>query len=87
MISIDQPPIYDQMVDKDGKLTGIWRDWFSTNIGTLITYITQYGIQLPPITSTQRDALIDPENGLVIQNETTGEPQIYLGAWKDILHS
>lgn len=87
-ISIDLPPINDAIVDDEGKLTAVWRDWFSTNIGTLITYITQFGIQLPPISSTERDSLISPKNGLVIQNGTTGEPQVYTsGAWKNILHS
>lgn len=86
-ISIDLPPVNDPIVDKNGMLTGVWRDWFATNIGTLATYITQYGIQLPAVTSTQRDALNAPENGLLIQNSTTGEPQIYLGSWKNILHS
>jgi len=87
MISIDLPPVEDPIVDKKGFLTPVWRDWFATNIGTLVTYITQYGLQLPPITTTQRDTLNNPKNGLVIQNETTGEPQIYLGSWKNILHS
>lgn len=87
-ISIDLPPVNDAIVDEKGNLTPIWRDWFSTNVDTLITYITQFGIQFPPISSTERDALISPTAGLVMQNETTGEPQVYNnGSWKNILHS
>lgn len=87
-ISLDLPPINDAVTDENGQLTGVWRDWFSTHIGTLITYITQYGIQLPPVTTAESTSLLNPTEGLVIQNTTTGEPQVYhSGAWKNLLHS
>lgn len=87
-ISLDLPPINDPIADENGNLTDVWRDWFSTNLGTLITYFTQFGVQLPPVTSTERDNILNAPDGLMIQNNTTGEPQIYNnGAWKNILHS
>lgn len=87
-ISIDQPPVNDPMIDKNGYLTGVWRDWFTTNIGTLITILSAFGIQLPPITTPERDTIQNTPDFLLIGNSTTGEPQIYLsGAWKNITHS
>lgn len=90
-LSIDQPPVDDAMVDSNGRLTAIWRDWFSTNIGTIITYLSEFGIQLPPVDSATRDAIENPQDGLMIQNVTTGEPQIWLGgsggSWRNILHT
>jgi hypothetical protein len=90
-ISIDQPPINDPITKSDGTLTDVWRDWFTTNIGTIITYIGEFGVQLPPVDSATRDLIENPQDGLMIQNITTGEPQIWLGgpmgAWKNISHS
>jgi len=85
--SIDLPPINDKIVDKDGFLTDIWRDWFGANIQSIIEFITQSGIILPSNTTTEIAAIIAPQMFSMIGNKTTGEPQIYLGSWKNILHS
>jgi hypothetical protein len=85
--AFDSPPVNDQFVDKDGYLTPLWRDWFATQYQTLITYLTPSGVILPPNTTAQRDKIITPQNGSMIQNITTGEPDIYLGSWKEIQHT
>lgn len=44
---------------------------------------TTGGFLPPSMTSTQRDAIVSPANGLIIYNTTTGKHQGYNGAWND----
>jgi len=48
----------------------------------LISYLTQGGILLPQLTTAQRDALLNPQNGQMIYNTTLNSAQ-YLknGVW------
>lgn len=84
---IDDPPINDQFVKPNGFLTDVWRDWLARNFQTIASYLSPSGIILPPNTTTQINAIINPQMFSILGNSTTGEPQIYLGSWKNILHS
>lgn len=38
----------------------------------------------PQMTSTERDELKNPKNGMLIWNETTSKLQVYTGSWIDL---
>jgi hypothetical protein len=40
------------------------------------------GFLMPRMTTTQRDAIVSPANGLMIYNTSIGELQVYEGGWK-----
>lgn len=80
----DQFPLYDPLV-KTGtnRMSDIWVDFMSTFYMNLISYLTQGGILLPLLTTAQRNALMNPQNGQMIYNTTVQAPQIFQnGAWK-----
>jgi hypothetical protein len=43
---------------------------------------TTKGLLIPRMTSTQRDAIVSPANGLMIYTTNVGEIQVYDGGWK-----
>jgi hypothetical protein len=82
----DQFPIYDPLI-KEGTtlMSDVWVDFFATFFQTLIGYITQYGINPPNLTTTQRNTIINPQNGQIIYNTTVDAPQFYQtssGTWR-----
>lgn len=86
--SLDEPPVNNPISDKDGMISDTWRQWITNYHQSLTGYLSQYGIMLPPLTTTQRNSMINIPEFVVIGNKTTGEPQIYLGgSWKDITHT
>lgn len=87
-ISFDTPPVYDPIVDKDGKLTPSWQGWFATFYNTMISYLGESGLQLPTLSTAERDKILNPQNGLMIFNQTISEPQIFIGGtWRNITHT
>ncbi len=79
----DQFPLYDPLL-KSGtnKMSEVWTDFMSTFYMNLIDYLTQGGIFLPPLTTTQRDNLLSPRNGQMIYNTTLDTAQYFkAGAW------
>lgn len=85
--SFDQLPLYDPLVDlKTGKLTPKWQDFFATSSQTLGTYLSELGVDLPSMTTAQRDAQNNPPNGRLIYNTTTNKGQIREnGAWVNLV--
>lgn len=78
----DNFPTYDP-VTKDGDyLSSVWSDFMATFVETLQGYLTQNGVRMPRLTTAQRDALQNVENGLTIYNTTLNKFQGYEnGAW------
>jgi hypothetical protein len=79
----DQFPVYDDLV-KGGtlKMSDVWTDFIATFYMNLIGYLTQGGILLPQLTTAQRDALQNPQNGQMIYNTTIGSAQYFkAGTW------
>lgn len=96
-IDIDLPPINDPITKKTDDLwSDLWRDYISTLIDTLITYLSQYGMLIPNVTTAQRDSIQAPVEGQMIYNTDaipgpprTGQLQIWqvkadVGAWRVI---
>ena len=79
----DQFPLYDPLVKKGtDKLSDIWVGSMSTFYMNLIGYLTQGGILMPQVTTAQRDALQNVQNGQMIYNTTLGTAQYFkAGVW------
>lgn len=77
-------------------MSDIWADFMSTFYMNLIGYLSQNGIFLPQLTTNQRDALKDPQEGQMIYTINTIESptrsasiQVWqvkanVGAWRTI---
>lgn len=78
----DAFPIYDVIVNDGDKLSPVWQDSMATFFQNLIGYLTQAGILLPQVTTTQRDSFLNPQNGQMIYNTTIDSAQYYkAGVW------
>ncbi len=83
----DEFPLYDELTKKDQSklnyiMSDVWRESMATLFNNLISYLTQGGILLPQLTSVQRDALINPQNGQMIYNVTIDSAQYFkAGTW------
>jgi hypothetical protein len=78
----DNFPTYDPVIKNGIYLSNVWSDFMATFVETLQGYLTQNCIKTPRITTEQRDALQNVENGFVIYNTTLNKFQGYeAGAW------
>lgn len=83
--NFDYPPLYDPLTKKGDFLADEFLSWFSTFMDTLTAYLTEGGIFLPQITTTQRDALQNTQNGQMIYNTTLNSAQYFKnGTWTSI---
>lgn len=80
----DQFPLDDPLVKEDGRyMSAVWRSFIATFFENLIGYLTQNGIIVPNLTTTQRNAISSPQEGQMIYNTSLNAPQIFQnGAWK-----
>lgn len=90
-IDFDNPPLYDYLVKPgNNSMSDIWIGYYSTFYQNLISYLTQFGILLPQLTTDQRDSIVRPIGGQIIYNTTTNLPQVFVitslsplvGDWK-----
>jgi hypothetical protein len=79
----DQFPLYDELVEQDSyRMSNVWVNAIASFYMNLIGYLTQGGILLPQLTTTERDELDTPNNGQMIYNTTLGTAQYFkAGAW------
>lgn len=79
----DEFPLYDPLVKRDSnQMSDVWIGSISTFYMNLIAYLTQGGILLPQLTTEQRDALQNIQNGQMIYNTTLGTAQyVKAGVW------
>ena len=82
----DIPPIYDAFVkSQSGKLTDETRRWFEIFYQNLIGYLSQYGMFIPQVTTSQRDTIKLPQNGQFIFNTTNVEVEVwYNNKWNPL---
>jgi len=80
-LDFESPPVYDA-VTRD-KMSETWQAWHSTSWQTLTSYLSSFGMFLPPLTTAQRDSIQTPVDGQMIYNSTLGKAQLReAGAWK-----
>lgn len=81
--NFDVFPLYDYITKDKKQISDVWRDFMSTFYNNLIGYLSQNGIFLPVLTTSQRGQIQSPVNGQMIYNSTVQAPQIFQnGAWK-----
>jgi len=79
-LSFDQPRVYDQILNKvTGTFSDTWVSYWSDFFETLISYLSEFGIFLPQLTTVERDSLTTVVNGQLIYNLTVDAPQF----WQD----
>jgi hypothetical protein len=85
----DNFPTYDPLI-KVGSvyMSGIWADFMATFVQTLQEYLSQNGMFVPRLTTTERDALRNVIGGQLIYNTTLAKFQGYEGsplAWVNLV--
>jgi hypothetical protein len=92
---ISDPPILEN-ISINNKFSGNWQRWFDELNFNLGNYLTQYNSKTipgrvyntfnpPPLTTVQRDDLMNPLPGTMIYNSNTMTIQAYLGGvWVDL---
>jgi hypothetical protein len=85
----DNFPTYDPLV-KAGTLnmSGVWADFMATFVQTLQEYLSQNGMFVPRLTTTERDALRNVIGGQLIYNTSLNKFQGYEGnplAWVNLV--
>lgn len=88
-VDLDQFPIYDDIVGNDNKkMSANWILSLSNFLQSLQGYLSQNGIFVPKLTTTQRDSIQNAQLGQLIYNTTTNKFQGYEGspgAWVDLV--
>jgi hypothetical protein len=84
--NIDQLNYYDPLIKgKQDKMSEVWIANMSAFIQTLQGYLTQFGILVPQLTTSQRNSIQSPVNGQIIYNTTLNKFQGWEnGAWVNI---
>ena len=72
---LDIPPVYDPLTKDKKEMSEIWINWFSGQYENLVGYLSQNGMFVPRLTTTERDAIQTPVNGQLIYNTTTNKFQ------------
>jgi len=87
-LSFDGPPLYDKITDANGYLSAAWKNWHGSYNDNLQLFLTQFGILIPNLTTTQVNSIASPTPGQFILNTTTNNPQMYInGAWHNITYT
>lgn len=85
-VDFDEFPLDDLLVDKDGRISNVWRGSMSTFFQSLIGYLSQNGMFVPRLTTVQRNLIQSPQNGTMIYNTTLEKFQGYEnGAWANLI--
>lgn len=79
--NIDLPPLYD-LITKDSPMSDVYRDWLSSFVQTVSSYLDSTGVGFPPITTAQRNLIKNPDNGRTIYNVDDNTAQYFSnGDW------
>lgn len=81
----DNFPTYDPIIKDKVYLSSVWADFMATFVESLQGYLSQNGVFVPRLTTDERDALQDPQDGQLIYVSDTNELQIWNGSWTVIV--
>lgn len=82
----DNFPTYDPVIKDQVYLSNVWSDFMATFVETLQGYLTQFGIQVPRLTTEQRDSLQHVVNGQLIYNTTLNKFQGFENnSWQNLI--
>ena len=62
----DNFPTYDAVIKDEIYLSNIWSDFMTTFVESLREYLTSLGMFVPRITTAERDAIQEPQEGQLI---------------------
>ncbi len=85
-LQFNPPPIYNRMLDEQGRVSGEWQKWFNSMHEATRSYLDPNGVYIPQLTTAERDAIPNPDEGLQIYNKDELEGQIRQNAmWRRIV--
>lgn len=58
----------------------VWNEWFNN----VSNNFTPFGWYVPKMTTTERDAITNPQAGQLIYNTTTNKLNVYTTAWEQV---
>jgi len=77
-LDFDQYPLYDAIVGRDGRhLSDTWNLFLAADRQNLSQFLTSTTVNLPNVTTAQRDQLKNLKNGLMIYNTDVDSAQLY----------
>ncbi len=71
----DNFPTYDPVIKDQVYLSNVWSDFMATFVESLREYLSQNGIFVPRISTSERDALQNVVNGQLIYNTSLNKFQ------------
>lgn len=78
-------PIHEPIVDKNGYITGSWRQILPQLANFISEHVSQLGHFTPNITTSERNQIQSPKNGTVVEDTDLDSTLIYKassGTWK-----
>lgn len=85
-VDFDNFPVYDILVKRNVYMSDVWSDFFATFVQTLQGYLSQNGMFVPQVTTSQRNSLKNVINGQLIYNTTLNKFQGYEnGSWQNLI--
>lgn len=82
----DNFPTYDPIIKDKVYLSNIWSDFMATFVESLQGYLSQNGVFVPRLTTSQRDELQNVVNGQLIYNTSLEKFQGYENnAWANLI--
>jgi hypothetical protein len=80
--NFDGAPIYDPITQDGSLLSDVMQIWLDGFVQNVASYLSEFGIFIPRITTVQRDSINNPGT-MMIYNTTIEAPQIFQnGTWK-----
>lgn len=86
--NIQPPPLRSNIRGSDGLMSAAWNVWFNTLYEFIRTSISSNGLLAPSLTTSERDDISNPPNGLIIYNTTESSLQAYINdGWREISYT
>lgn len=86
----DDFPTYDELIKDGSYLSNIWSDFFATFTSSLQGYLSQNGMFVPVLSSTEQSSIQQPVAGQLVYISDLNQLQIWqiinnVGQWTVIV--